>query len=228
MELNLQNESVVHISRLGSKSSEAETPIKKKPFYDAVKRLFDITASVAGIAILSVPMAVISLVVFIDDPGSPIFVQERVGMNGSKFKIYKFRTMVKNAEELRHNEDFLSQNQSDGPLFKIKNDKRVLKSGKFLRKLSLDELPQLFNVLKGDMSVIGPRPFIPEEQKDLISERLLVKPGLSCFWQIEHTPDMPIDEQMALDLKYINERSATTDVKLILQTLNIIIHGKNC
>ncbi len=226
MELNLQNESVVHI--LGSTSSEPETLVRKKPFYDVVKRLFDITASIAGIAILSVPMAAISLVVFMDDPGSPIFVQERVGMNGSKFKIYKFRTMVKNAEKLRHSEDFLSQNQSDGPLFKIKDDKRVLKSGKFLRKLSLDELPQLFNVLKGDMSIIGPRPFIPEEQKDLISERLLVKPGLSCFWQINHTPDMPIDEQMELDLKYIQERSATTDIKLILQTLNVIVHGKNC
>jgi len=227
MEIDLSKESVVSLSHSKQKSG-FEPLIKKKPFYDMAKRAFDITASVAGLAVLGLPMALISLVVFIDDPGNPIFVQERVGMNGEKFKIYKFRTMVKNAEELRHSDEFKNQNQSDGPLFKIKNDSRILKSGNILRKLSLDELPQLVNILKGDMSVIGPRPFIPEEQKDLIPDRLLVKPGLSCYWQIKHTPDMPIDEQMELDLKYINERSMLTDFKLIFKTLGTIIHGKNC
>lgn len=226
MEFNLQNESLVTFSNSKSQSNY-EPLLKKKPFYDAAKRTFDITASIAGLTFLSVPMAVISLIIFIDDPGNPIFVQERVGMNGCKFKIYKFRTMVKNAEELRHDEEFVNNNQSDGPLFKIKDDKRILKSGKILRKMSLDELPQLINILKGDMSVIGPRPFIPEEQKDLIPERLLVKPGLSCYWQIEHTPDMPIEEQMHLDLKYIKERSMHTDIKLVFKTLGTIIHGKN-
>lgn len=223
MEINLPKERAISLSE----PDESEMLIKKKPLYDVAKRAFDITASILGLTILSLPMAAISLVIFMDDPGNPIFVQERVGMNGEKFKIYKFRTMVKNAEKLRHNKEFESQNQSDGPLFKIKNDKRILKSGNFLRKLSLDELPQLINILKGDMSVIGPRPFIPEEQKELIFERLLVKPGLSCYWQIQHTPEMPIDEQMELDLKYIRERSMTTDLKLILKTFGIIIHGRN-
>ncbi len=227
MEFNLPK------SRAVSFSGSADNPkyellIEKKPLYDAVKRAFDIVASVTGLVVLSVPMAVISVAIFIDDPGSPIFVQERTGMNGRKFKIYKFRTMVKNAEQLRNSEEFISQNQSDGPLFKIKNDKRILKSGNILRKLSLDELPQLWNILKGDMSVIGPRPFIPEEQENLIPERLLVKPGLSCYWQIQHTPDMPIDEQMSLDLKYIHERSMLTDFKLIFKTLGVVIRGKNC
>ncbi len=227
MEFNLQKGNTVSFS--GSVDNpKYEMLLKKKPFYDVAKRVFDITASVTGIIVLSVPMAVISLAIFIDDPGSPIFIQERTGMNGHKFKIYKFRTMVKNAEKLRNNKEFVNQNQSDGPLFKIKDDKRILKSGNVLRKFSLDELPQLLNVLKGDMSVIGPRPFIPKEQDELIPERLLVKPGLSCYWQIQHTPDMPIEEQMKLDLKYIRERSMVTDLKLIFKTFGVIIHGKNC
>lgn len=227
MDFNLQKSGTVSFS--GSVDNpKYETLLKKKPFYDAFKRAFDIAASITGIIVLSVPMAVISLTIFIDDPGNPIFVQERTGMNGQKFKIYKFRTMVKDAEKLRNNKDFINQNQSDGPLFKIKNDKRILKSGNILRKLSLDELPQLWNILKGDMSVIGPRPFIPKEQDELIPERLLVKPGLSCYWQIQHTPDMPIEEQMKLDLKYIHERSMLTDLKLIYKTLGVVIHGKNC
>lgn len=227
MEFNLQKSRAVSFSGSADKP-KYELLIEKKPCYDAVKRAFDIVASVTGLVVLSVPMAVISLAIFIDDPGNPIFVQERTGMNGRKFKIYKFRTMVKNAEQLRNSEKFISQNQSDGPLFKIKNDKRILKSGNILRKLSLDELPQLWNILKGDMSVIGPRPFIPEEQEGLIPERLLVKPGLSCYWQIQHTPDMPIDEQMLLDLKYIHERSMITDFKLIVKTIGVVIRGKNC
>lgn len=227
MEFNLHKSSVVSFSRPADKP-KYELLIEKKPFYDAFKRAFDVVASVTGIVALSIPMAVISLAIFIDDPGSPVFIQERIGMNGKKFKIYKFRTMVKNAEQLRNSEEFISQNQSDGPLFKIKDDKRILKSGNLLRKLSLDELPQLLNILKGDMSVIGPRPFIPEEQNELIPERLLVKPGLSCYWQIEHTPDMPIEEQMELDLKYIRERSMLTDLKLIFKTLGVVIRGKNC
>lgn len=227
MEFNLQKSRAVSFSGSADKL-KYELLIEKKPCYDAVKRAFDIVASVTGLVVLSVPMAVISVAIFIDDPGSPIFVQERTGMNGRKFKIYKFRTMVKNAEQLRNSEEFISQNQSDGPLFKIKNDKRILKSGNILRKLSLDELPQLWNILKGDMSVIGPRPFIPEEQESLIPERLLVKPGLSCYWQIQHTPDMPIDEQMLLDLKYIHERSMITDFKLIVKTIGVVIRGKNC
>lgn len=227
MEFNLQKSRAVSFSGSADKL-KYELLIEKKPCYDAVKRAFDIVASVTGLVVLSVPMAVISVAIFIDDPGSPIFVQERTGMNGRKFKIYKFRTMVKNAEQLRNSEKFISQNQSDGPLFKIKNDKRILKSGNILRKLSLDELPQLWNILKGDMSVIGPRPFIPEEQEGLIPERLLVKPGLSCYWQIQHTPDMPIDEQMLLDLKYIHERSMITDFKLIVKTIGVVIRGKNC
>lgn len=213
-----------------SRSVENTNPLllKKKPIYETAKRVFDIVASLAGLAVLSIPMTAISLAIFIDDPGNPFFVQERIGKDGKTFKIYKFRTMVKNAEQLRHSEDMLKENEANGPLFKVENDKRILRSGKILRKMSLDELPQLINILKGDMSVIGPRPFIPEEQDKLISERLLVKPGLSCYWQIMHTKDMPIEDQMMLDLQYLQDRSMSTDIKLIFKTMGVVLKKENC
>ena len=150
---------------------------KRKPVYEIIKRIFDIFASLFALLVLGVPMLIVALVIMLTDFGNPFFTQYRVGKNGKLFKIYKFRTMIKNAEELRYSEDVVGLNEMDGPNFKIKDDPRLLRSGKrfpvgkILRKLSIDELPQLINILKGDMSVVGPRPFVESEQADRRKER---------------------------------------------------------
>ncbi|MBQ9375956.1 MAG: sugar transferase [Ruminococcus sp.] len=198
---------------------------KEKPVYDAVKRAFDIVASVLALLLLSPLLIVVTILIFITDPGNPFFVQQRVGKNGKLFNMYKFRSMQKNAEDVK--EQLLEQNEVDGPLFKITNDPRVTKVGAFIRKTSIDELPQLINILTGEMSVIGPRPFIPAEQAELPDERLMVKPGLSCYWQIGGKNSISLDEQMELDFKYIEERSVVTDLKIIGKTIKSVFKSDN-
>ena len=198
---------------------------KEKPVYDFFKRVFDIVCSLGAILVLS-PVFLVSIIIIIaDDFGNPFFIQNRVGKNGKIFKMIKFRTMYKNAEEIKHT--LMEQNESDGVHFKIKNDPRILKHAKFMRRTSIDELPQLFNIIKGDMSVIGPRPFVINEQEQLPSDRLLVKPGLSCYWQLTDTNDMPIEEQIDLDYRYINTRSFGTDIGIIFKTLKHILSFGN-
>lgn len=207
---------------------------KEKPVYDVLKRIMDICCSLFAIVVLAIPMLLVALLIFLCDFGNPIFTQERVGKDGKLFKIYKFRSMVKNAEQLRHSKELEQNNETDGPTFKIKDDPRLLRAGKkfqlgkIIRKTSLDELPQLFNILKGDMSVIGPRPFIPEEQERLPKERLYVKPGLSCYWQIGGKNSLPLDEQNALDFKYVEERSIAVDIKIIFKTIAMVLKSSNC
>lgn len=198
---------------------------KEKPVYDTVKRVFDVIASVFALLLLSPLLIVITVIIFVTDPGNPFFVQQRVGMNGKIFNMYKFRSMHKNAEEIKS--QLLDQNEVDGPLFKITNDPRVTKIGAFIRKTSIDELPQLVNILKGEMSIIGPRPFIPSEQADLSDQRLMVKPGLSCYWQIGGKNSISLDEQMELDFKYIEERSVLTDLKIIFKTIKSVFKNDN-
>ena len=169
------------------------------------------------------PLALlISLAIVLDSPGDgAIFRQRRVGRDGKLFWLYKFRTMCRDAEK-RLNE-LLKLNQMDGPVFKIKGDPRITRVGHFLRKTSLDELPQLLNVLRGDMSIVGPRPALPREVElynDYQRQRLYVTPGLSCYWQIApHRNEMSFDEWVALDLKYIQERSFWVDWKIIFLTV---------
>ena len=166
------------------------------------------------------------LVIVIDSPGAgPIFAQTRVGKDGMPFTLYKFRSMRPNAEaEL---EGLLGQNEMDGPVFKIRNDPRVTRVGRFLRKSGLDELPQLWNVLRGEMSLVGPRPGLPREAARydaLARQRLRVLPGLTCYWQIQpNRNQLRFEEWMALDIRYLREQSLLTDWKIILATLGAML-----
>ncbi len=199
--------------------------LPKKLVYECIKRISDIVCSLIALIILSPVMLITMIAIDIDDPGSVIFKQVRIGKDGKEFMIYKFRSMKINAEELK--EELIDHNQSEGANFKMRHDPRRTRVGKFIRKASIDELPQLVNILKGDMSIIGPRPFIPEEQSLLPGDRLLVKPGLSCYWQIGGKNTLSIQEQIALDRKYVAERSFMVDIKIIIKTFFVIFNKDN-
>lgn len=202
-----------------------EVEYKEKRVYSFIKRAFDITASLLALILLSPLFLIVMLLIFVTDPGNPFFVQQRAGKDCKMFNIYKFRSMHKDAEKRK--KDLLIHNEADGPTFKIENDPRITKIGSFIRKTSIDELPQLINILKGEMSVIGPRPFIPSEQEKLPSQRILVKPGLSCYWQIGGKNSLPVEEQLELDFKYIEDRSVLTDLKIIFKTVAIVFKNDN-
>ncbi len=194
--------------------------------YLFIKRIFDIICSGIAIIILSPIMIITAIAIMIESPGNPIFVQDRVGRNGKIFKMYKFRSMCIDAEERL--KELKEKNEVDGPVFKMKNDPRITKVGRFIRKYSIDELMQLFNVFKGDMSVIGSRPALPKEvaeYDDLAKLRLKVKPGLSCYWQVMGRSNLSFSEWMELDIKYINEMSFWTDIKIVLLTIPAIFKG---
>ena len=199
--------------------------IAKRPVYSFFKRCFDIVASFLGLVVLAVPLLIVCLIILIDSPGaSPIYVQERIGKNGKSFRFYKFRSMVPNAEKML--ESLLEKNEMQGPAFKIKEDPRITKFGRFIRKTSIDELPQLWNVLKGDMSLVGPRPPLPREvaqYNEYQLQRLKVIPGITCYWQIQPRRNrMSFDKWVELDLKYISERSFKTDLKIIFKTFGAV------
>lgn len=201
--------------------------VKRKTGYQRYKRLQDIILSILALVVLFPVLMIIALVIVIDSPGeSPIFVQTRVGLNGRKFQFYKFRTMRPDAE--KYLESLLSRNEMTGPVFKIKNDPRITRVGKFLRRTSMDELPQLWNVLKGDMSLVGPRPALPRETEQYDEhawKRTAVLPGLTCYWQIQPKRNsLPFEQWLALDLKYIEERSFLVDWKILFGTVSAVLH----
>jgi exopolysaccharide biosynthesis polyprenyl glycosylphosphotransferase len=201
------------------KSSEDN---KKSSAYFFVKRTIDIVASLIALIVLSPILLIVILAIKFESKGEAIFSQERVGIHGKLFKMHKFRSMVVNAEELK--EKLENHNQMDGPMFKIKDDPRVTKVGKFIRKTSIDELPQLVNVLKGEMTLVGPRPSLLEEVEafeDWMKERLEVKPGLTCYWQVLGRNDIGFEDWMKLDVKYVKERSTWLDIKLIAKTFRV-------
>ena len=203
--------------------------LQSKRGYWVLRRAQDIVFSSIALVVLSPVMLLVALAVYIDDPkGRPIFSQIRCGRNGKPFKFYKFRSMCVDAEAKL--DALLQQNEMDGPAFKIKDDPRITRVGKFIRKTSLDELPQLFNILKGDMSIVGPRPPLPREveQYDAYQrQRLYVTPGLTCYWQIQpHRNDLTFDEWMELDIKYMKERSFLVDWKIIFQTVRVVLFGQ--
>ena len=196
--------------------------LRTKRLYWMGRRAQDVFFSLLALIVLAVPMAIVALVIWIDSPGaSPIFSQDRVGRDGKIFKFYKFRSMIPNAEARL--KDVLAQNEMDGPVFKLKNDPRITRVGRFIRRTSIDELPQLINILKGDMSIVGPRPALPREvaqYTDYERQRLYVTPGLTCYWQIQpNRNELTFDEWMELDLKYIQDRNFWLDWKLIFQTI---------
>lgn len=197
-----------------------------KKLYRFFKRVQDIVLSALALIVLFPVMLIVMAVVFFDMPSAkPIFVQKRVGKNGKKFRLYKFRTMVPGAE--KELEKLLPYNEMEGRAFKMKNDPRITKVGRFLRKTSLDELPQLINIIKGDMSIVGPRPPVPREYNqydDFDKQRLYITPGLTCYWQtLPNRNEIAFDKWVSLDIKYIRERSFLTDWKIILKTIPAVI-----
>lgn len=202
--------------------------LKRHRRYWAGRRIQDIVFSSMALIVLSPLMLLVAGAIVLDDPSAgPIFSQERVGRNGQIFKFYKFRSMCPHAEEKLG--ALLEKNEMDGPVFKMKDDPRITRVGKFIRKTSLDELPQLWNVLKGDMSIVGPRPALPREVEkygEYEQQRLYVTPGLSCYWQIApHRNEISFEEWMDLDIKYVQERSFWVDWKIILKTFKVCLTG---
>ena len=205
--------------------------LHSKKMYWFGRRAQDIFFSGIALIVLSPLMLVTALLIFIDDPhGSPIFSQVRCGRDNKPFKMYKFRSMYCDAEERLS--ELLENNEMDGPAFKIKDDPRITRIGKFIRKTSIDELPQLWNIFKGDMSIVGPRPALPREVElynEYQMQRMYIQPGLTCYWQIQpNRNDIFFDEWMALDMKYIQERSFTVDWKIIFLTVRAVFcrHGQ--
>ena len=192
------------------------------------KRFMDILLAVMSIIIGSPIFLMTALLVKLTSPGPIIFSQVRVGKYGRHFKFYKFRSMyidaeARKAELLKHNES------GDGVIFKMKHDPRITPVGRFIRKFSIDELPQLFNVLLGDMSLVGPRPPLPSEVKSYTIEerkRLNITPGITCIWQVSGRSELPFQQQMALDKQYIASRSAWKDFLILLKTIPAILTGK--
>lgn len=190
-----------------------------------MKRVIDILLSLLAIIVLSPFLVIISIAILIDDPkGSPFYIQHRCGLNGRMFKFYKFRSMYDGSDKKL--DELLEKNEMVGPVFKIKDDPRITRIGKFIRKTSLDELPQFVNVLKGDMSIVGPRPPLPREvdcYNDFQRQRLFIKPGLTCYWQT--TPNrnaLCFDDWVNLDIRYIKERSLYVDFLLMIKTVAVM------
>lgn len=197
--------------------------------YLFLKRTMDILGSGIGLILLSPIFILVALAIKVEDSNGKIFfAQERCGKNNKLFKMYKFRSMVSDAEELL--EELMCENEMDGPVFKIKEDPRITKVGKFIRKTSIDELPQLYNILVGDMSIVGPRPAIPHEvaeYNEYQKQRLLVKPGLTCIWQVSGRNSIGFDEWVEMDLEYIEKRNLWMDIKLIFKTVGVLFGDEN-
>lgn len=192
--------------------------------YLLMKRAFDVAASLSGVILLLPVLIITAILIKVESKGPVLFTQERNGYKGRIFKMYKFRSMVPNAEQLLKSLE--SRNEASGHMFKIKNDPRVTRIGKIIRKTSIDELPQLFNVLKGDMSIVGPRPPIVKEVVKYDAWhtlRLSVKPGLTGLWQISGRSNVGFEEMARLDLKYIRERNFWNDIRIILKTIPVLL-----
>ena len=192
------------------------------------KKFLDIVISLILIIILSPVFIITAIFIYIEDPGPVFYIAPRVGKDGKHFGFIKFRSMVMNADKIK--DKLLDQNESKaGVIFKMKKDPRVTKTGRFIRRFSIDELPQLFNVLKADISLVGPRPPLPREVAEytlLDRKRLHVMPGITCLWQVKGRSDIPFDEQVQLDMQYIKSSSFWKDIKILLMTIPAVISGK--
>lgn len=204
------------------------TPPAPKPVYEVCKRIFDLVMSVLALIVLSPVFLIAALAILLEDGGPVIYSQIRLTKGGKQFRMFKFRSMVKNADDLL--ESLQDQNEMNGPAFKIANDPRVTKVGKILRKTSIDELPQLVNIIIGDMSIIGPRPPLVKEVEQYTSyqmHRLDVKTGLACFHECQGRNDAKdFDKWVESDLEYIRQRSMLTDLKVIFLTIKVVLTGK--
>ncbi len=195
--------------------------------YHGIKRGIDIVSSILAIILFSPVFLITAAAIYIEDGAPVLFIQARNGLDGKVFRMYKFRSMCRDAEKIHHS--LLAQNELDGPAFKMKNDPRLTKVGKFIRKTSIDELPQFFNILKGEMSIVGPRPLPTYETAELNEyqkQRMSVKPGLTCYWQCCGRNDIPFEEWMEMDMRYIEDESMLTDARIIMKTVVSVITGK--
>lgn len=219
---------------IAQESSEVQTPelldrktmLHNARIYCFFRRTQDIILASLALLVLWLLMLLTALIIVIDSPGaSPIFVQTRVGRDGKLFRFYKFRSMCPDAEEKLS--ALLPYNEMDGPAFKMKDDPRITRFGRLIRKSGIDELPQLFNILKGEMSIVGPRPGLPrevEQYDEVARQRLWVTPGLTCYWQIQpYRNRLSFEDWVALDVRYIKERSFWTDWKIILATFGAVL-----
>lgn len=198
--------------------------VRPKPTYEFFKRIFDILSSLVAMIILSPIIIAVGIAVFLQDFHNPFFTQVRKTKDGKEFKMYKFRSMCVDAEEKLV--ELKEQNEVDGPAFKMEDDPRVTKFGKFIRKTSIDELPQLLNIFLGSMSVVGPRPPLPSEVEEYTPyqmQRLCIKGGLTCYWQCSGRSNVGFDEWMDMDVQYIVERSMLTDIKIIFKTFKAVL-----
>ncbi len=207
-------------------TQDSNYKFKKKPIYSFFKRFFDIILSLLGIILLSWLFIIIAILVKLTSKGPIFYVSERIGKNQKTFKIYKFRSMRDGAEN--EIEELLARSERNGA-FKIKNDPRITKFGKFLRKTSLDELPQFFNILNGTMTIVGPRPCLKRELDAMNEEqknRFLVPQGLTCIWQVSGRSNIDFSEQLNMDLKYVKKRGFFYDIGLMLRTIPVVLFGK--
>ena len=216
-----------HLEELDGLPLLTFTTTPKNELLLLLRRIFDFIGSLFFILILSPVFLLVALAIRLDSPGPALYRQVRCGLNGRRFTFYKFRSMVQGAEIRK--DDLLAHNIMEGPVFKMKNDPRVTRVGRFLRKTSLDELPQLFNVLRGDMSFVGPRPPIPEEVKKYEGwqrRRLSMKPGITGLWQVSGRNQIDFQQWMRLDLEYIDNWSIWLDLKILIKTIPIVLLGK--
>ncbi len=192
-----------------------------------MKRILDFTGALTGIILLSPVYLALAVAIKLDSRGPIVFSQTRVGKNGKLFRFYKFRSMVTNAEALK--KSLMTRNEADGPAFKMKNDPRVTRVGRFIRKTSLDELPQLWNVLRGEMSLVGPRPALPSEVEQWQAwqhKRLAVEQGCTCIWQVSGRSDVNFDQWMRMDIEYVRNWSLKLDISIICRTVLVMLTGK--
>lgn len=201
-----------------------------EPPRDLAKRAFDVLVALVGLAALALVFPVVALLIKMNDAGPVLYSQTRVGRRGRLFKMYKFRTMVANAERLKRDLMVTNERGADGEkCFKVKHDPRITPVGRFLRKFSIDEAPQFWNVLKGDMSVVGPRPPVPDEVAAYTPRemrRLDVTPGITCYWQIQGRADLTFAQQVELDLQYIQNAGLATDLRILLKTPLAVLKAK--
>ncbi|MGH4139626.1 sugar transferase [Clostridium sp.] len=210
-------------TNLNQTDMEINCKYEKNRGYFIIKRMIDVIGALCGILLLFPVMIVVAIWIKVGSKGTIFFTQERVGQDGIGFMMYKFRSMCIDAEYLL--DKLQDKNEMSGPMFKIKEDPRITKVGKFIRKTSIDELPQLFNILKGDMSLVGPRPSLPKEVAQFNSfqkQRLVAKPGLTCYWQVSGRNDVSFQEWMEMDVKYIEERNTLIDIRLIFKTVGVL------
>jgi lipopolysaccharide/colanic/teichoic acid biosynthesis glycosyltransferase/CheY-like chemotaxis protein len=194
--------------------------------YKVTKRMFDFSFAALGLLVSSPILLCVAIAIRLESPGSVIFAQQRTGINGDRFKMYKFRTMVINAEELK--QKYMHLNELTWPDFKITNDPRVTRVGRFFRKTSLDELPQLWNILVGDMSFVGPRPtsFKADKYELWHTERMEVRPGLTGLWQVSARAEVDLNGRSELDIEYIERQSWSLDIHILWQTVGVVLTGR--